>query len=232
MQENQIADNPHNESNDDDDVLLSPSAMAEAALADGVKDRKRRDSEKVYLPTDKLTTDDNTRQEKDGAVSLQCLKSQDGANDDGDVVINRSEVTTKKRKMVNSTVMATMQKDNCMASYDLLLDKIWSEVGNGAVASGIAQTKVNDINTSSTDGRKLPQKIDIALNETKYLLYRQIDAIIQAGLESFHESDTMARELSQVKELSGCRGREVRRLTDDLRASRASLSVSARFLSK
>lgn len=62
--------------------------------------------------------------------------------------------------------------------------------------------------------------------ELKSIVFRELDKLIQGGLEAFLKKDELERELAQVKDLSEGRGREVQKLKASEENSRASLSVS------
>ena len=231
--ERKLNDNPDNGSvdNNNEDAILSPNAMAEAALAAGIeRNRKSRDTEKELSQEKTMAMEDaNIQQEINGDVSFQnsnapfqLLSSRDDVEDYGN---NRSNVTTKKRKAMEP--MVAIRNENQIVTCNSRLDDIWNIMEDGDDA--IAQAKKIDLDINSNSGRTMPRKVESALNDTKKILYHQVEDIIQAGLEAFHQNETMARELSQVKELCECRGREVQRLKKSDSDSRVSLSVSALF---
>ena len=55
-------------------------------------------------------------------------------------------------------------------------------------------------------------EIDDALDQTKKIVYGQLDHIIRLGLDAFHKNDSLKRELIQAKELCESRKREIQRL--------------------
>lgn len=85
--------------------------------------------------------------------------------------------------------------------------------------------KTND-DGCTTDGEE-DTILDDALEKTKQIVYNEFNSIVRSGLEAFHKNDALKRELTQAKELSESRLREIQRLRVSEVDTRASLSVSA-----
>ena len=216
----------NSESNESKSMLLSPNAMAEKAFADGVEDRERCDSEK--FSSQKNTTlidDENVRGEKKSVDYPQCLLFKNDKSDSIDLPTNKEEGMSGKKML---KPMPICHSNNMMA-YDLLLDEIWKNLGNDSTTGGLHEME-DDHDTSSNDSETLTQKVKVALKNTKDLVEHHLKGLFEAGLESFHENDTIKRELRRLKEIFACQGREVQRLKAANDDSRSSLSVSLRFL--
>ena len=189
---------------EDEDSLVSPNAMAEAALAAGVADRKRRDCE----------------------LSDKDINFGGATEDTAIIAIDNpaneypSERWNKRQKvcvMETAENKSTTYNNNEDPAFQLA--QIWKF---------ITYDDEKEIEESMNNSKELSfkEKVENALDSTKKVMHKEIDGIIRAGLNAFHRCDSLSRELLQEKEACETRKRELQRLQASEAESRASVSVS------
>jgi len=197
-------------------LMMSPNAMAEAAFAAGVEHRKKRDA-------DRMTQSDSINDDSRSGCTDSAESSHGfGIERDSTAIDPSSNLKNKRRRLSAADLDTMVAKTRRMQSdqtqihgLENNLDDIW-----------VALEPSND-DGADIDGADIVEKSEAALGQTKDLVFSQLDSIIRAGLDAFHQNEEISRELVQMKELSDSRGREVQRLKASEEDSRASLSVSA-----
>lgn len=185
-------------------MLLSPNAMADAAYEAGVAHRRRIDTDWMGSSSDNHGLTD---------VVAEFL-DQDSSQ----------HIKNKRRKLSEARSGDDDQNQIKSQTMEQRLDAIWTcstHVGND---NGYDNNHDNGDADCDTDDDEFIEKRQVALAQTKQLVFYQLEHTIQAGLDVFHQNDELNRQLSQTKEFCESRGREIQRLRAAEEDSRASLS--------
>ena len=92
------------------------------------------------------------------------------------------------------------------SAADLSLGEVWARAGRG--------------------GGKGTALAEAALAETEAILLAELDPLVAAGVQVFHDRESISRELEGARELAEARGREVCRLRTSEGESRQVVAVS------
>ena len=92
------------------------------------------------------------------------------------------------------------------SAADLCLGEVWARAGRG--------------------GGKGTALAEAALAETEAILLAELDPLVAAGVQVFHDRESISRELEGARELAEARGREVCRLRTSEGESRQVVAVS------
>jgi hypothetical protein len=206
--------------------------MAEAALAGGVKDRKRRDTENKSISKHAVVNDHNVKPNR--SFGDHVIAQVENASNDflEPQQLFHNDLPERKRQRLTDTNYEQRQSDEHKSLPMAKLESIWNflKPQRAALSNSIDQNEESTDEEGSCNSNEMEpmDKAELALDQTLKILMTEMDAMIHQGVKSFDQNDVLERELVQLKDLNESREREIQRLRASEADSRSSLTVCTR----
>ena len=187
---------PKQVSTNDDESLQSPNAMAEAALAAAIVERKN-DARNQAL--DSCTNCEDVK----GIHLSSSFFDAHGDHLNDDVPKKRQRILITDDKGTDKS----QRQEKKQVSNDI--DSVW-----------------NFLKMKLKNNQSIREKSEWALKKTEQVLNEELDIVFKIGVNAFHQCGSLERELKHVKDLANTRQLEIKRLQTSYTESRATVSVS------